>query len=126
MDMTTFFSNSITALAWPIACLVIVLLFKKEIAAKIRAARSAEVAGTKIAFTEVADRVIARLPISEELLRDLTAREKQVAVLLLGGMTNTQIAEILSLSAKTVEVYRAMIFSVTGANTLDELRAALT
>ena len=80
-------------------------------------------AGAKITFDEVAESVITQLPISMEARRVLSFREKQVAVLVLTGMNNNQIAEILGISSKTVEVHRARILEITGTNTTDELRA---
>jgi DNA-binding CsgD family transcriptional regulator len=125
MDIATFLSNAISALAWPTACLIAIQMFKVEISRKIKSAKTAEISGAKITFGEVADSVVAQLPIPAIERRKLNPREKQVAVLVLSGMRNDQIAEILGISTKTVEVYRATIFAISGTKTIDELRTAL-
>ena len=126
MDTTTFLSNAISDLAWPMVSLVVIYLFKTDIASKIRSAKTAEMAGAKITFAEVAESVVTQLPIAVDVRRLLSFREKQVAVLVLTGMNNDQIAEALGISRKTVEVHRAKILEITGTNTTDELRAVFS
>jgi two-component system, LuxR family, response regulator FixJ len=54
-------------------------------------------------------------------LADLTAREWEIADLLVAGLANRQIAEKLGISVRTVEVHRASIMRKTNAKGLAEL-----
>jgi two-component system, LuxR family, response regulator FixJ len=54
-------------------------------------------------------------------LSDLTAREREIADLLVAGLANRQIAEKLGISVRTVEVHRASIMRKTNAKGLAEL-----
>jgi DNA-binding NarL/FixJ family response regulator len=47
--------------------------------------------------------------------RDLSPRETEVLLSLAGGETNSQIAQKMSISVKTVEAHRARIFEKLGA-----------
>ncbi|AKP33652.1 response regulator transcription factor [Yersinia aleksiciae] len=47
----------------------------------------------------------------QQLLSQLSAREREVAALIIQGETSKQIAHILSLSPRTVEAHRANIFA---------------
>lgn len=51
----------------------------------------------------------------------LTPREREVMDLVVAGNSNKQVADTLSLSARTVEVHRARIMEKMGANTLADL-----
>ncbi|GHT86175.1 DNA-binding response regulator [Betaproteobacteria bacterium] len=51
----------------------------------------------------------------------LTAREHEVLDLILAGKLNKQIADVLSISIKTVEVHRARVMEKMGANSLASL-----
>jgi FixJ family two-component response regulator len=51
----------------------------------------------------------------------LTGREQQVLNLILAGKLNKQIADVLSISIKTVEVHRARMMEKMGASTLASL-----
>lgn len=52
---------------------------------------------------------------------ELTAREREVAQLVVTGKTSKEIARLLSISSRTVEVYRARLMRKFGAKTLVEL-----
>lgn len=51
----------------------------------------------------------------------LTQREREVLDLIIAGKLNKQIADILSISIKTVEVHRARVMEKMEARTLAEL-----
>lgn len=51
----------------------------------------------------------------------LTAREHEVLDLILAGKLNKQIADVLNISIKTVEVHRARVMEKMGANSLATL-----
>ncbi len=59
--------------------------------------------------------------IRETPFADLSSREMQVALMILDGRRNSQIAECLSLSQKTVSTYRQRIFEKLGVGTDVEL-----
>lgn len=54
-------------------------------------------------------------------LGDLTHREREVLDLIIAGKLNKQIADLLGISIKTVEVHRARVMEKMGANSLAEL-----
>ena len=54
-------------------------------------------------------------------LADLTQREREVLDLIITGKLNKQIADVLGISIKTVEVHRARVMEKMGANSLAEL-----
>ncbi|CQH58529.1 MULTISPECIES: response regulator transcription factor [Yersinia] len=54
----------------------------------------------------------------QQLFSQLTAREREVAALIIQGETSKQIAHILSLSPRTVEAHRANIFAKLDVNSL--------
>ena len=54
----------------------------------------------------------------QQLFSQLTAREREVAALIIQGETSKQIANILSLSPRTVEAHRANIFAKLDVNSL--------
>ena len=54
-------------------------------------------------------------------LAHLTHREREVLDLIIGGKLNKQIADVLGISIKTVEVHRARVMEKMGANSLAEL-----
>lgn len=54
-------------------------------------------------------------------LGDLTQREREVLDLIIAGKLNKQIADLLGISIKTVEVHRARVMEKMGANSLAEL-----
>lgn len=125
MDWLSFVSGLVASLAWPISIFAIVKTFQSEIASKIRDAISAQWGDAKITFAEVSLRASRNFPNPEKVRVELSAREREVAVLILAGFTDEQIAEILGLSTNTSRVYRAKLFSATETNSLDALREAL-
>ncbi|CRY57015.1 MULTISPECIES: response regulator transcription factor [Yersinia] len=54
----------------------------------------------------------------QQLFSQLTAREREVAALIIQGETSKQIANVLSLSPRTVEAHRANIFAKLDVNSL--------
>jgi two-component system response regulator FixJ len=54
-------------------------------------------------------------------MESLTARERQVLELIITGSSNKQIAAALSISPRTVEIYRANVMSKMRADSLSEL-----
>lgn len=56
-----------------------------------------------------------------EALATLTEREREVMQHILQGLLNKQIAEVLSISMKTVEVHRARVFDKMGVKSAVEL-----
>ena len=54
-------------------------------------------------------------------LGQLTQREREVLDLIIAGKLNKQIADVLGISIKTVEVHRARVMEKMGANSLAEL-----
>jgi two-component system, LuxR family, response regulator DctR len=59
-------------------------------------------------------------------LASLTAREREVLDLLLGGRLNKQIAEALGVTMRTVEVHRARVFDKMGVRNAVELANLLS
>lgn len=57
----------------------------------------------------------------EQLLRRLSTRERKILQLVIEGMTSAEIAEILSLSSKTVETYRSRLMVKLGVRNLQGL-----
>jgi PAS domain S-box-containing protein len=55
------------------------------------------------------------------LTLELTAREREIAALLVEGLTSKLIGRRLSISPRTVDVYRARLMRKTGAATTPEL-----
>ncbi|WP_290652639.1 LuxR C-terminal-related transcriptional regulator [Aquisalimonas sp.] len=54
-------------------------------------------------------------------LSNLTSRELEVAVFVVRGCSNREIARALNISSRTVEVYRAKVMRKTGATSLCDL-----
>lgn len=52
---------------------------------------------------------------------DFTAREREIAALLIDGLTSKQIGKTLAISPRTVDVYRARLMRKVGAATTPEL-----
>lgn len=52
---------------------------------------------------------------------ELTAREREIAALLIHGLTSKQIGKQLAISPRTVDVYRARLMRKFGASTTTEL-----
>ncbi len=52
---------------------------------------------------------------------DLTAREREIAALLIDGLTSKQIGKRLEISPRTVDVYRARLIRKYGATTTPDL-----
>lgn len=57
----------------------------------------------------------------QQLFNQLSAREREVAILIIQGETSKQIAHILSISPRTVEAHRANIFAKLEVNSLASL-----
>ena len=55
------------------------------------------------------------------LKQDFTAREREIAALLIEGLTSKQIGKRLVISPRTVDVYRARLMRKAGASTTAEL-----
>ena len=55
------------------------------------------------------------------LKQDFTAREREIAALLIDGLTSKQIGRKLAISPRTVDVYRARLMRKAGASTTAEL-----
>ena len=55
------------------------------------------------------------------LKQDFTAREREIAALLIEGLTSKQIGKRLAISPRTVDVYRARLMRKAGAATTAEL-----
>jgi DNA-binding CsgD family transcriptional regulator len=56
-----------------------------------------------------------------KLKLDFTAREREIAALLIDGLTSKQIGKRLVISPRTVDVYRARLMRKAGAATTPEL-----
>ena len=56
-----------------------------------------------------------------KLTVDFTAREREIAALLINGMTSKQIGKRLAISPRTVDVYRGRLMRKMGAATTPEL-----
>jgi PAS domain S-box-containing protein len=56
-----------------------------------------------------------------QLAVDLTAREREIAALLIEGLTSKLIGKRLAISPRTVDVYRARLMRKFGASTTPEL-----
>ena len=56
-----------------------------------------------------------------KLKHDFTAREREIAALLIEGLTSKLIGRRLAISPRTVDVYRARLMRKTGAATTTEL-----
>ena len=56
-----------------------------------------------------------------QLKADLTAREREIAALLIEGLTSKLIGKRLDISPRTVDVYRARLMRKYGASTTPEL-----
>lgn len=63
------------------------------------------------------DDLSARRPVKAEL----TAREREVAALLMEGMTSKQIGRVLAISHRTVEIHRARLLRKYKASTTGDL-----
>ncbi len=61
------------------------------------------------------------LSAKRKLKVDFTAREREVAALLIDGLTSKQIGKRLAISPRTVDVYRARLMRKLGAATTPEL-----
>jgi DNA-binding NarL/FixJ family response regulator len=60
-------------------------------------------------------------PIVEDPLTSLTDREREVLQLVVEGKTTAEIADVVSLSPKTIETYRSRILSKLGIRNLPDL-----
>ena len=52
---------------------------------------------------------------------EFTAREREIAALLIEGLTSKRIGQRLAISPRTVDVYRARLMRKTGSATTPEL-----
>ncbi|UIP28073.1 response regulator transcription factor [Photobacterium sp. TLY01] len=55
----------------------------------------------------------------------MTGRQQQIAVLIMSGMTNKQIAQQLFISENTVKYHCKQLFGTYGVNTRTELACAV-
>lgn len=79
-----------------------------------------------LAVTTAARGAVAGRDAHAERFRRLTPREREVLGALARGQHNREIAEVLGISPRTVEVYRARLMEKIGARTLaDVIRFAL-
>lgn len=83
----------------------------QELGFRHQASQAASIAGMPVAM---APRHSAERSLLGDLRPSLTARESQVAELVLRGMTNRSIAEALSISEHTVEAHMTSIFNRLG------------
>jgi DNA-binding NarL/FixJ family response regulator len=84
--------------------------------------------GSRYLSTKVKQRVpiLTENPIAPAPVRLLTSRESQVFQLIAEGKTNSDAAQILGISARTVEVHRAHLMNKLGLRThVDLVRFAL-
>ena len=65
------------------------------------------------AFEDLSSRRVLKL--------DFTGREREIAALLIDGLTSKQIGKRLDISPRTVDVYRARLMRKLGASTTPEL-----
>ena len=79
---------------------------------------SVQSALTGQAYSYTAD---ARLAVIQRRLDSLTPREKDVLLPLVKGFTNREIAEQLSVSVKTIDLYRSRVMKHMQASTLPDL-----
>ena len=79
---------------------------------------SVQSALTGQAYSYTAD---ARLAVIQQRLDSLTPREKDVLLPLVKGFTNREIAEQLSVSVKTIDLYRSRVMKHMQASTLPDL-----
>ncbi|MEQ6290270.1 response regulator transcription factor [Vogesella sp. GCM10023246] len=75
--------------------------------------------------TEARDRFQRRRQVADAL-QTLTEREREVMQHILAGLLNKQIAEVLSISMKTVEVHRARVFDKMGVKSAVELAGVIS
>ena len=61
------------------------------------------------------------MPQLADRLDQLTQREREVLDLIIAGKLNKQIADVLGISIKTVEVHRARVMEKMAAHSLAEL-----
>ncbi|MBI3988416.1 MAG: response regulator transcription factor [candidate division NC10 bacterium] len=96
-----------------------------ELLSAIRAVKRGEVyvhsSMTKALVGGVFDRRVEREAGSSDRFDDLSDREKEVLRLLARGYTNQQIADMLFLSVKTIETYRARLMEKLKLRTRAEL-----
>lgn len=79
-----------------------------------------------ITLSTAAIRRALRLPERAERLEQLTARELQIVEHLVQGRSSKEIAEVLSISPRTVDTHRSAILRKMGVDSLGKLIAALT
>jgi FixJ family two-component response regulator len=70
--------------------------------------------------TEIHEQTLAQEALRNRL-NTLTSRELEVLPLIVGGQSNKEIARVLGISYRTMEVHRARILHKTGVNTILEL-----
>lgn len=94
----------------------------EELSQAIRAAH----AGRSLLAPEAADALISAARQKPGLGSDLTERERQVLVLLVEGLSNSDIADQLNISLATVKYHTSNIFSKLGAkNRVDVVTKSL-
>lgn len=80
-----------------------------------------EVVGTAMEKQKVQSEVRQKWQPLQEKLATLTAREKEILEQLIQGYSSKEIAQLCSLSPRTVEAHRASIFSRLDVNSLPKL-----
>ena len=69
----------------------------------------------------VARAIIERMDRGADPLAELTPRERQVLAMIIAGKTNPEMAQQLSISAKTVDKHRTGLMAKLGLHSLAEL-----
>ena len=101
-------------------------LLKEAAGAEVVAAVRAVHAGRRYLSQKISDRLVddyigQRLAAARSPLESLSPREREVLQLVVEGRSSTEIAEILSLSPKTVETYRSRLMEKLGLSDLPAL-----
>jgi len=102
-------------------------LLKESAGAEVAKAVLAVCEGQRYLSTQISDRVVDEFVRQRELNRDrsplarLSPREREVLQLVVEGKSSAEIANILSLSPKTVETYRSRLMHKLDINDLPNL-----
>ncbi|MEZ4833770.1 MAG: response regulator transcription factor [Caldilineaceae bacterium] len=95
----------------------------REIVRAVRSVHGGQyIVSSKIAATLIAlDVEVENIPAAKAPLSQLAPQEQRVLQHVVEGLTSAEIAEILSLSPKTVETYRSRIMTKLGVHNITEL-----